>query len=137
MNRRGLILAATSALFIPKVVMVAHASGSATRSPGPDYFFCDERFAKARRLAAELSGCTALTPVQGDITELWNSYLGRASRQSSLHMRGVTTESFYFCLKIMIGEHVHLNAQVTRVDRDLFLWTMRTGLQTATELRHG
>ncbi len=137
MNRRGLILAATSALFIPKAVMVAHASASATKSPGPDYFFCDERFAKARRLAAELSGCTALTPVQGDITELWSSYLGRASRQSSLHMRGVTTESFYFCLKIMIGEHADLNAQVTRVDRDLFLWTMRTGPQTPTELRHG
>jgi hypothetical protein len=137
MNRRGLILAATSALFIPKAVMIAHASASATKSPGPDYFFCDERFAKARRLAAELSGCPVLTQVQGDITELWNSYLGRASRQSSLHMRGVTTESFYFCLKIMIGEHAHLNAQVSRVDRDLFLWTMRTGLQTATELRHG
>jgi len=132
-----LILAATSALFIPKVVMVAHASASATKSPGPDFFFCDERFAKARRLAAELSGCTALTPVQGDITELWNSYLGRASRQSSLHMRGVTTESFYFCLKIMIGEHARLNAQVTRVDQDLFLWTMRSGLQTATEELHG
>ena len=137
MNRRGLILAATSALFIPKVVMVAHASASATKSPGPDFFFCDERFAKARRLAAELSGCTALTPVQGDITELWNSYLGRASRQSSLHMRGVTTESFYFCLKIMIGEHARQDAQVTRVDQDLFLWTMRSGLQTATEERHG
>ena len=137
MNRRGLILAATSALFIPKVVMVAHASASATKSPGPDFFFCDERFAKARRLAAELSGCTALTPVQGDITELWNSYLGRASRQSSLHMRGVTTESFYFCLKIMIGEHARLDAQVTRVDQDLFLWTMRSGLQTATEELHG
>ena len=137
MNRRGLILAATSALFIPKAVMIAHASASATKSPGPDYFFCDERFAKARRLAAELSGCTVLTQVQGDITELWNSYLGHASRQSSLHMRGVTTESFYFCLKIMIGERAHLNAQVSRVDRDLFLWTMRTGLQTATELRHG
>ena len=137
MNRRGLILAATSALFIPKVVMVAHASASATKSSGPDFFFCDERFAKARRLAAELSGCTALTPVQGDITELWNSNLGRASRQSSLHMRGVTTESFYFCLKIMIGEHARLNAQVTRVDQDLFLWTMRSGLQTATEELHG
>lgn len=137
MNRRGLILAATSALFIPKVVMVAHASASATKSPGPDFFFCDERFAKARRLAAELSGCTALTPVQGDITELWNSYLRRASRQSSLNMRGVTTESFYFCLKIMIGEHARLNAQVTRVDQDLFLWTMRSGLQTATEELHG
>lgn len=132
-----MILAATSALFIPKVVMVAHASASATKSPGPDFFFCDERFAKARRLAAELSGCTALTPVQGDITELWNSYLRRASRQSSLNMRGVTTESFYFCLKIMIGEHARLNAQVTRVDQDLFLWTMRSGLQTATEELHG
>ena len=132
-----MILAATSALFIPKAVTVAHASASATRSPDPDYFFCDERFAKARQMAAELSGCTALTAVQGDITELWNSHLGRASRLSSLHMRGVTTESFYFCLKIMMGEHAHLNAQVTRVDRDLFLWTMRTGLQTATELRHG
>jgi hypothetical protein len=37
----------------------------------------------------------------------------------------------------MIGEHAHLSAQVTRVDRDLFLWTMRTGLQTAREQRHG
>jgi hypothetical protein len=137
MNRRRFIQAATSSLCIPNAVTVAHASASATESPSPDYFFCDERFEKARRLSAELSGCTALTPVQGDITGLWNSCLSRASRRSSLYMRGVTTESFYFCLKIMIGEHGDLDAQVTRLDRDLFLWTMRTTCRSTTEPRHG
>jgi hypothetical protein len=135
MNRRRLIQAATSALFVPGAVTLARAS--ATESPASDYFFCDERFAKARRLAAELSGCTALTPVQGDITDLWNTHLGSASRRSSLYLRGVTTESFYFCLKIMLGERASLDAWVARLDRDLYLWTILTGKHINNGANHG
>jgi hypothetical protein len=118
MNRRHFIQAAASSLFVPSAVTLAHA-------PAPATF--DERFAAARRLAAEMANSCVLTPVQGDITALWKSGLDRACRRSSLTMRGVTTESFYFCLKIMVGEHANLDTQVTRLDRDLFVWTMHTG----------
>jgi hypothetical protein len=126
MKRRHFLQAAASSLVIPRAMALVNTHAPAVEQPGQDYFFYDERFAQARRLAEELSGSTALTPVQGDITGFWNSGLDRATRQFSVMMRGVTTESFYFCLKIMAGEQADLDAQVTRLDRDLFLWTIRT-----------
>jgi hypothetical protein len=41
-------------------------------------------------------------------------------------MQGVTTESFHFCLKVLLSDQARVHAQVSRIDRDLHLWTMRT-----------
>lgn len=41
-------------------------------------------------------------------------------------IKGVTTESFYFCLRILLADQVTVDAQVSRIDRDLHLWTIRT-----------
>ena len=126
MNRRSFIQAATCSLFVPTVVTATHDQALASEQPAWDYIFYDERFANARLLAGEGSGSTLLTPVRGDITDVWKAGLDRVSRTSALTMRGVTTESFHFCLKIMVGEHASLDTQMSRLDRDLVLWTMRT-----------
>jgi len=88
--------------------------------------FFDERFAEAGRLAQQLPGTVEPTPVQGDVTSFWTDGLACASLARPLVLMGVTTESFYFCLKTLLLDHAGVSARVTRVDRDLHLWTIRT-----------
>ena len=100
---------------------------------GADRFFYDQRFPLALRLAGELSTASELTPVQGDITGIWNAGLGHACGQSALNLQGVTTESFHFCLKLMVGERTSMKTEITRIDQDLFLWQIRCA-QTANRV---
>ena len=65
--------------------------------------------------------------MQGDITGIWNAGLRRACGRSMLALHGVTTESFHFCLKILVGEQTRMQTRVTRLDQDLFLWQIRCG----------
>jgi hypothetical protein len=143
MKRRHFIQAAVSSVIIPHAHALAlvHADERANHwanarsivtAPhwewgGADWFFYDHRFPLARQLAMRLSGSTGLTPVQGDITDIWNAGLGRACRQSTPRLHGVTTESFHFCLEIMACEQGHVETRVSRIDRDLFLWQIRCG----------
>ena len=115
-----------SSLLLPNAVIAVSPDASSRPWAAWDYFFFDERFAEARRLAGELSGITELTPVQGDVTGTWTAGLGRASLTAPMTMKGVTTESFYFCLKILLSDQARVAAQVSRIDRDLHLWTIRT-----------
>lgn len=126
MKRRHFVQAGMSAVLIPGAV-IAGTTGTSTHDwRARDCFFFDERFARARHLADQLSGVTTLTPVQGDVTPIWTGGLARAALTSAMTLEGVTTESFYFCLKILLGDQARVDAQVCRVDRDLHLWTMRT-----------
>ena len=126
MNRRLFVQAGVTSLFIPNAMFAASAVAPSRDGLAWDYFFFDERFAEARRLAKELSGTTEPTPVQGDITGIWTSELGRASLAAPMTMKGVTAESFYFCLRILLADQARVEAQVSRIDRDLYLWTIRT-----------
>src|SRR5262249_18662673 len=92
---------------------------------GPDYVFFDERFDRARRAVASWSA-HRLVGVHSDITPVWGSGLDRMTRARPLHLRGVTTESFLFCLKILAGEHANLDIEVSRLDRNLLQWSMTT-----------
>jgi len=125
-KRRHFVQAGTWSLFLPSVVISASADARSSDGLAWDYFFFDERFPEARRLAAEWFGITQPTPVLSDVTPIWTGELGRASLTSPLALKGVTTESFYFCLKILLGDQARVAAQVKRVDRDLHLWTMHT-----------
>jgi hypothetical protein len=135
MKRRHFIQAAVSSVIIPHALVQADPWANArsiVTAPqwewgDADWFFHDARFPLARHLAMELSGSTALTPVQGDITDIWNAGLGRTCGQSRLTLHGVTTESFHFCLKIMASEQSFMETRVSRIDRDLFLWQIRCG----------
>lgn len=132
MNRRIFIKAAVTSLAVPGSVLAARTAPENGPLPTGDYCFYDERFGQARQLAETLSGATRLTPVTGDITGVWNAGLKRACRESSLTMDGVTTESFYFCLKVMVQSHADLETQVTRINHDLYRWTIRSNVKSVT-----
>jgi len=124
-NRRLFVQAGMSSLVLPNAVISA-ADVPSRGWLACDYFFFDERFVEARRLAGELCGAIEPTPVQSDITAIWTGGLARADFTAPMTMKGVTTESFYFCLKILLVDQVRVDAQVSRIDRDLHLWTIRT-----------
>jgi hypothetical protein len=125
MKRRDFIQSATSSVLLPSALTPC-AAAPATLAGSWDCSFFDERFAAAHRLAASWRAADRLIPVQSDITPLWSTGLDRMTREHSLALRGVTTESFHFCLRILAGEHAHCRAKVARLDRNLFLWTMST-----------
>lgn len=127
MKRRHFVQAGMSSLLLPNPVITMSPDAPSRPRPRSDCFFFDERFAEARRLAEELSGSIEPTPVQGDVTGTWTGGLGRASLMAPMTLQGVTTESFYFCLKILLSDQARVDAQVSRIDRDLHLWTIRTG----------
>ena len=136
MKRRRFIHAATASLLLPtalKPSVSALASGLRNR----DYVFFDERFQNARHIAASWAGSTRLIGVQGDITPLWSNGLDSMTRDQPLNLLGVTTESFHFCLRILVGEHADFDLQLTRLDRNLFLWTMHTTPKATAERRYG
>lgn len=118
--------AGASSLFIPNAMIAATADAPSLDRFAWDYFFFDQRFAEARRLAGTLSGTTEPTPVDGDVTGIWTGELGRASLTVPLTLKGVTTDSFYFCLKILLADQSRVEAEVSRIGRDLHLWTIRT-----------
>jgi hypothetical protein len=124
MKRRQFICAATASALLPAAKLWGAAA--ATLSSQPAYVFFDERFQNARRAAATWGDSSRLIGVQGDITPLWRNGLDRMTRDHPLHLRGVTTESFLFCLRILAGERARLDMQVSRLDRNLLLWTMTT-----------
>lgn len=137
MKRRSFIHAATAFLILPTVLkpsVSALTSGLRNR----DYVFFDERFLKARHIAAAWADSSRLLGVQGgDITPLWSNGLDRTTRNQPLNLLGVTTESFHFCLRILVGEHADFDLQLARLDRNLFLWTMCTTPKATAERRHG
>ncbi|MBV8854474.1 MAG: hypothetical protein JOY91_13770 [Sinobacteraceae bacterium] len=92
----------------------------------PDYVFFDERFPQAHGAAAALSGCSRLLAVQSDITALWRDELAVVICRHPLHLYGVTTHSFLFCLRVLVAEQADLKLQVGRLDQNLLRWTMRT-----------
>ncbi len=106
-------------------------------SSSDDYAFFDERFENARRVAASWLAANSPIAVQADITSLWSGGLDRATRGRRLHMRGVTTESFRFCLGILVGEHADIDLRVSRLDPNLLLWTMHTTPRLTAERRNG
>jgi hypothetical protein len=111
-------------------------SAFAATPPHGDYAFFDERFEKARRMAASWAASIGPVAVQGDITP-WINVLDRAPRERPLQLRGVTTESFRFCAAILVGDHAHLDLQFSRLDQDLVLWTMRTTPKLKAERSNG
>lgn len=125
MKRRRFIHLATASVIATAVAGSATAA-LRTIARQPDYLFFDERFREARRIATTWESADRRIPVTGDITPLWSGGLERRSREQPLRLRGVTTDSFLFCLRVLAHEHAHLDVQVSRFDRNLLLWTMTT-----------
>jgi len=125
MQRRSFIHASAASVLIP----VAGRPGLAAlvvASSNRDYVFFDERFEKAQRIVASWAVSTQPTPVHSDITAVWQGGLDRTMRDHAVRVRGVTTQSFLFCLRILAAEQADIEAQMSRLDRDLLVWKMRT-----------
>ncbi|MFL6599911.1 MAG: hypothetical protein ACJ8R9_01100 [Steroidobacteraceae bacterium] len=137
MKRRHFIRAATASLLIPVALESLSLHALSALSAYDDYAFFDERFENARRIAATWCGSNGPVAVQGDITQLWSAGLNRATRDRRLQLRGVTTESFRFCLGVLVSEHAEFDLKVSRLDRYLFLWTMQTAPRLRAERRNG
>jgi hypothetical protein len=127
MQRRHFIRAVTASVLLPAAAGRSGAALGAGRQEW-DYAFFDERFQSAHRLAESWTSSSSSRPigVDSDVTALWREGLDRLSRDQPLRLRGVTTQSFHFCLKVLLSEHTNLDVQASRLDRNLFLWTMRT-----------
>ena len=137
MQRRRFIHATAASLLFP-VAVKSRAVGLAAVAQYPDYLFFDERFYRARRLAASWTASRQVIGVQSDITTLWTKHLERDTSRRLLHLRGITTESFLFCLRILAEEHANLDLEVKRLDRNLLLWTISATPKSLTaEDRHG
>ena len=135
-KRRHFIGGSAACLLASAAVDWPARSPLAAPLPPDDFSFFDERFEKARRIAAAWPASTGSVAVQGDITP-WQGVLERAPRERPLQLRGVTTESFRFCAVILVGDCADLHLQVSRVDRDLVLWRMRTTPKQKSERRNG
>ncbi|HKJ73604.1 MAG TPA: hypothetical protein VKA19_05760 [Alphaproteobacteria bacterium] len=109
---------------------VAHVLGESAALP--DRFFYDERFTDARAISSRLLPRATLTPVQSDVTALWTGGLKELSRQRPLSLRGVTTESFHFCLKTLLRSEARVETQTQRVGKDLYAWSIRTTIPRTT-----
>jgi len=124
MNRRYFIQSTAHALLVPSLLFLSDAAAAGWNPAGR--FFYDDRFPLALRLARQLPAASGLTPVRSDITDIWNGGLADVCGHSTLILQGVTTESFHFCLQIMVGERAPMNSRISRIDRDLFLWQIQS-----------
>lgn len=118
--------AAASTLALPHAWALAQALAPEGQAAVRHEIYFDERFARARELAGSLAVHGPLVPVQGDMTGVWNAGLRQACGRVPLALQGITTDSFYFCLSIMVGERARLETRVSRLDRDLYRWSIRS-----------
>jgi hypothetical protein len=124
MRRRRFIGGSFAFLLVPLVTEWRSRAALAAPATG-DYAFFDERFDRACRIAASWPATLGPAAVRGDITR-WIPVLDRTARERALQVHGVTTESFRFCLSILVSEHADARWQVARLDRNLLQWTVRT-----------
>lgn len=137
MKRRQFIRGAAASVLVPAARELRCFPAVATLPAYRDRVFFDERFEQARRIAASWSASSEPIAVQGDITAVWSDGLDRATCHYPLQMRGVTTESFRFCLAVLVHEHADFDLQASRLGRNLFLWTMNTTPKLGAERRNG
>lgn len=116
MKRRRFIQVATASAIFPTALAVTWRKW--------DYVLFDERFARARRAAAWGSGSSRLIGVRSDVTAFWCGELDRMARRHCLSLRGVTTDAFLFCLRVLLAEHANLDVQVSRLDLNLLSWSL-------------
>ncbi|WP_133162311.1 hypothetical protein [Hyphococcus luteus] len=130
MDRRLFVKTAVSSVAASQTVLPAAASF--LRTGAPDRIFYDARFSEALKMAGALAGQGRLTPVASDVTALWRGDLASLSRAAPLTLKGVTTESFYFCLKTLLQAQGPLESNIERVSKDLYAWSVRTGAARKT-----
>jgi hypothetical protein len=128
MKRRSFLKFSLFAAIATQTSRSAVASALDPSARYPDKFFYDDRFGDAQAMSGRLDRSATLTPVQGDVTKVWTDDLKRLSQQRSLTLRGVTTESFHFCLTRLLRSHARVETRIRRVGKDLYAWSITSTL---------
>jgi hypothetical protein len=126
LTKRLFLKTALSSLAVSPGILTVSAHSSLHKENSLTYFFYDDRFSEAHKLAAEFAAPTRPTPVQGDVTPLWTDELNSLSRWSPLTLYGVTTESFHFCLKTLLRSQASVKSEIQRLSKDLYTWDIQT-----------
>lgn len=135
MKRRHFIGASAAWVLLPAIPNLCRDEPGELAS-AREYLFVDERFPQAHRTLGRWSAASRPIRVHGDITPVWQNGLNRMTQDYPLRLRGVTSQSFLFCLRILAGETADIDVQARRVDRDLWQWTILTTPKLFTEPRH-
>jgi len=133
LSRRTFLAGATAAA--AGVALPPQTVAAALGRPA-DYVFLDPRFGLARTdsfLAAPLAPIL----VNADVTPVWNSLLSHARFNEPLSLRGATTESFYFCLRVLLQEHAQIETGVHRAPGDSYWWYANVVAPKPGRLNHG
>ena len=120
MKRRIFIGSSLVPLFLPDLTL----AGALPSANTPAHLYFDSRFSIARKFAANWIDSDRWQAVQADITPVWNSQLKHKRNDGSFHAAGVTTESFFFCLQTLLQPTHQVSTEITRVNQDLYAWTM-------------
>ncbi|WP_428408870.1 hypothetical protein [Hyphococcus sp.] len=123
MKRRLFLQSSVSSIVAAPALAHTGSQGGVNASGS---FFYDTRFDEARGIARSVSPFGSLTPVNGDLSAEWVKEVIHAAAKSPQTFRGVTTESFYFCLRTLLQPRRIASAHIERVGRDLYAWEIRT-----------
>ena len=129
LRRRQFMAGAISSLTVLATTTSALAPLRLKKKHNVDAFtFYDARFAEAHLLAQQIHGDEHPLPTYGDVTPVWQDWLGASSHRSGcLRLQGVTTESFPFCLRVLLeSQNLRVEPTLTRFNRDLHIWTIET-----------
>ncbi|MCP5145876.1 MAG: hypothetical protein H6978_13795 [Gammaproteobacteria bacterium] len=121
MQRRQFMTLASSAMCLPMQPAIA---AMLSVRPEVRLSFVDDRFALARAVAATRWQADGVVTVNGDVTDVWQTYFASAMNSREWSIQGVTTESFHFCLKVLLNDRYAIRSESTRLDKDLYLWTL-------------
>jgi len=124
MNRRVFTGIGISSCFIPLALPGLSLAGNGGQQESQDGLYYEERFPTADKIARSWLGSDEWQAVQADITPVWNGELKLKSKEDSVHVAGVTTESFYFCLQTLLQPTHDVSTEITRVDQNLYAWTL-------------
>lgn len=141
MKRRQFIQASASSLLLPVILSTARGDGLTAAAPPrlTSRFFVDHRFETARRHASDRAASLRIdaVAVQGDVTSFWVGGMDALAGRQTLELHGMTTESFRFCLEVLLRERSTVTAQVSRLDSNLLHWHMHSSPLDIGESFHG
>lgn len=122
MRRRAFIGSAAALCAMPQALIETASAAGGTQAATAIIF--DARFAAAARLADALPVRGPRLRTRGDVTDFGRGLQSGFDEPLVLH--GITTESFAFCLDVLLRERARTALDIERVDRDLHRWTLET-----------
>jgi hypothetical protein len=125
MKRREFLGASLVPLLAAGQLLASEQGPGSTRKTDSDYLFVDERYMPLEEHVRYTVGTKAVLSVRADVTPVWNSTLKKTTRNASVILEGITSESFCFCLQKLLKHSHTLQVNVHRIDRDFYVWSIQ------------